>query len=230
MPKPSTSTLALISASSPKGDAAEITRLQLYVVEGLRHMQVLRNREATFGLLIGLTLCRMKEAMPHGTFGKWVEQNIAEFGDRYANYLMRLAMTFAEKSRLTKAELIALPKGQDALVLGNLEGEKRAFVEKASGFIGNLSLHELLIKHGIKSAGIKAALGGEGGPNAGVQMDFFADVAERLSGFRSIVTSAEALMRLTPQQLESLDQNMEDIYGQWKRLRGQAKVGAAIPV
>jgi hypothetical protein len=184
-------------------------------------MRRLRGEEALRGLLVGMALVRIKHSMPHGTFGPWVQENITAFGDRWASYLMRLGLAFAEKAKVTKPELLAIPGDQTELALDTMEGAQRRFVEKAVKFVGELSLNELLIKYGIKAVGVKTELTKAEATEQ--KVDFYAEVAERVDGFRALVTSRESLMRLPPQQLDLLAQTVADTYSQFQKLYQEAK-------
>jgi hypothetical protein len=70
---------------------------------------------------------------------------------------MRLATVFIERTRATKPEMLALPGDQTSLDLAdNHHGKQLA--AKLATFVGELSLNELLIKHGIKGVGLKTEL------------------------------------------------------------------------
>jgi hypothetical protein len=150
MAKPNTvSALALIGSSELKADAKQLALLQASAAEQFRRLRLLREEEALRGLLLGLTLHRVKASLPHGHFGKWAKAQ-ATFGERWVNYLMKLALVFIDKAKATKPELLACPGDQTELTLDTLEGEQRRFVQKATKFVGKHSLAELLDLHGIK--------------------------------------------------------------------------------
>ncbi|MBC8010048.1 MAG: hypothetical protein H7067_08125 [Burkholderiales bacterium] len=123
--------------------------LQRSAIEQLKIISGLRREEALRALLVGAQLLRIKESMPRGTWMPWIEENI-KTGQRWVNYLMRLALIFFEKTRVSKPELLALPGDQAELALDGLHGAQRVFVEKAVKFVGDLSTSELLEKHKIK--------------------------------------------------------------------------------
>jgi hypothetical protein len=158
MAKTSTQTLVLLASSELRADQQELDRLTRGVIENMTMMRRLRGEEALRGLLVGMMLHRVKHSLPHGQFGPWIRANVHDFGDRYVNYLMRLSLAFIDKAKVNKPELLALPGEQVELALEGKEGAQRRFLEKAVKFVGELSLNELLIKHGIKSVGLKTEL------------------------------------------------------------------------
>ncbi len=165
----STSALSLISSSDVRVADAELELLKQTAVNGFQQMRRLRHEEALRGLLVGMALHRIKASLPTGHFGKWTKANLEGIGERYVNYLMRLALVFIDKGKVSKPELLALPGDQTELAIDGMEGAQRRFAEKAVKFVGDLSLHELLIKHNIKSVGVKTELtarnqGDEGEP------------------------------------------------------------------
>lgn len=150
MSKPNTSSaLAVISSAELRADDAQLALLQASAAEQFKRLRALRGEESLRGLLLGLQLMRIKHSMPYGSFGKWAKAH-ATLGDRWVNYLMKLALVFIDKAKATKPELLACPGDQTELQLDTLEGEQRRFVAKAMKFVGEHSLSELLEKHGIK--------------------------------------------------------------------------------
>lgn len=151
MAKPNT-TLALATFTAPelKADSKQLVLLQKGVVEQLQVMRRLRGEEAMRGLLVGLTLLRIKASLPNGQFTGWLKKNVTFFSDRYCRYLMQLSLVFVERTKVAKPELLALPGDQTELALESKEGAQRRLFEKAAKFIGELSITELLEKHGLK--------------------------------------------------------------------------------
>ena len=152
-----THALALISSADLKVSADNLALLQQSVTDQFRRLRALRGEEALRGLLLGLTLHRVKASLPHGEFGGWAKQH-ATFGDRWVNYLMKLSLIFIDKAKATKPELLALPGDQTELSLDGMEGAQRTFMTKALKFVGEESLSDLLIKHGIKGVGLRTEL------------------------------------------------------------------------
>ena len=142
--------LALINSAEIKATGTDLDLLKQSALQQFARLRSIRQEETLRGLLLGLTLHRIKASLPHGEFGAFIKASPTGFGDRWVNYLMRLALVFVDKSRATKPELLALPGDQAELALDGMAGAQRAFTEKAMKFVGELSLAELLDKHGIK--------------------------------------------------------------------------------
>lgn len=220
---------ALTLVASPKFAVAkdEIQKLQATAVAQVAAVGQLETKAAMGGTIAGLTLTRVKHSLPHGKFGAWLDQLAAGGAVKksQANYYMRLGLVFLEKMRVDLPQLLALPGEQLSLEVGDNHTAKQ-FLGKLEKFVGDLSLNELLIKHGIKGVGMKLALeqgeDGEAG-KLGAAEDYFAEVAQRVYGFRQIVTSRESLQRLSPQQLETLNQTVTDSYSEFRRLYDEAK-------
>ncbi|QYM80261.1 hypothetical protein K0B96_06510 [Horticoccus luteus] len=218
-----------------------VAKLQSLAVAQVAAVGEMESNAAKGGILAGLTLHRVKASLPHGHFGKWIGQistavEICRTVKKsQANNYMRLAMVFLEKTKAQKPELLALPGDQTSLDLAdNHAGQQlRAKLEK---FTAGLSLNELLIKHGIKGVGLKTELetakeDEDDAPQPGQAEDYFTEVAERVYGFRQLVTSRENIARLTPQQLETLHQTVTDSVAEFRRLYDEAKgKTSALPV
>ena len=210
-----------------------VKKLQSAAVVQCAAVNQMESKAAMGAVLAGLTLHRVKASMPHGKFGAWVEQistsggNLPAVKKSQANNYMRLALAFVERTRVQKPDLLALPGDQTALELGD-SATTRRFMGKLQGFVGECSLNELLIKHGIKGVGLKTALEqAEGadpstGSGQGIE-DFFGEVAERVYGLRQIVTSRESLLRLSPKQLDTLRDALADAHAQFEKLYAEAR-------
>jgi hypothetical protein len=208
----------------------DLKKLQATAVAQVRAVAELEAKAGMGACIAGMTLLRVKHSTPHGKFGAWIEANAKHgVGHRQANYYMRLALVFLEKARVQKPDLLALPGDQLSLDVGDNHAAKQ-LLAKLQKFVGDLSLTELLIKHGIKGVGLKTEL--ESGrddeeegdkPAPGQAEDYFAEVADRVYGFRQLVTSRENLARLTPQQLETLNQTVTDSYSEFRRLYDEAR-------
>ncbi len=160
MAKPNTTTaLAVIGSPELKADAKQLALLKTSAEQQFKRLAEMRHEEALRGLLLGLTLHRVKASLPYGEFGKWAKAH-ATFGERWVNYLMKLALVFIDKSKATKPELLACPGDQTELAIEGQQGLQRQFTLKANKFTAGLSLSELLDKYEIKSG---AKLGGARG-------------------------------------------------------------------
>lgn len=227
MSKPNTIfALALVNSQAIRANKTELARLQSGISDQFRLMRRLREEEALRGLLVGMALHRIKASLPYGEFGKWIKANVFEFGGRYVNYMMRLALVFAEKSKVSAPELLALPGAQTDLALDNMEGVQRRFVAKAVKFVGDKSLFELFEEHGVKDT---AKLGGA---RAKAMKKGKAPDAEALYLFArdeigGIIQRAEELF-LKENRLQHLVGHPEELRGAVESLRALAdKVEAA---
>lgn len=149
--------LAVVSSAELICKDEALTRLQQGAVQQYERLRSIRNEETIRGLLLGLTLHRIKASLPHGEFGKWHTANLPRFGNRWVNYLMRLSLVFIQEAKATKPMLLTVAGDQTELALDTMEGAQRAFMQKVFKFAGEHSLSELLDKHGIKET---AKIGG----------------------------------------------------------------------
>ncbi len=222
-----THALTVLAAPELAVEKPNLKKLQAAAVEQCAAVGQMESKAAMGAVLAGITLHRVKASMPHGKFGPWVESNShsgANLKQRQCNYYMRLAQVFLEKARVQTPDLLALPGDQNALAEGGTAATKR-FIAKLGTFVGDLSLTELLIKHGIKGVGLKTALEAAEAdtPPAATAEDYFTDVAARLYGFREVATNREALMRLTPQQLDTVREAITDAHAQFTRFYDEAR-------
>lgn len=219
--------LALINSAEIKATGTDLDLLKHSALQQFMRLRCVRQEETLRSLLLGLQLHRIKASLPYGEFGVFVAECSAGFSGRWVNYLMRLALVFVDKSRATKPELLALPGDQAELALDGMAGAQRAFTEKAMKFVGELSLAELLEKHGIKET---KKLGGA--REAGDRTPVAALTAEQLylqsrDEASGAIERAETLF-LKENILQHLAGHPEEIHGVVHALRKLAdKVEAA---
>ena len=220
--------LALINSAEIKATGNDLDLLKQSALQQFLRLRTIRQEETLRGLLLGLTLHRIKASLPYGEFGVFIKGSSSGFGDRWVNYLMRLALVFVEKSRATKPELLALPGDQAELALDGMAGAQRAFTEKAIKFVGELSLAELLEKHGIKET---KKLGGA--REAGDRSPVAALTAEQLylksrDEASGAIERAESLF-LKENILQHLVGHPEEIHGivhAWRKLADKVEAAA----
>jgi len=190
----------------------------------LEAIRTLESKAAGVALQLGGSLWAVKTTLKHGQFQPWIHSNVEGRGYRACAYYMKLVLQFAESARLTAEEWAALPSLSDALPE---DGPARSVWVKRAKFIGELSLSELLIKHGIKSVGLKHELTAGDDQTALPASDdgqlFFAEIADHLMGLRSTVLKPESLMRLTPDQLDNLKTEIEHTRTEFLKLYEQAR-------
>jgi hypothetical protein len=225
--------LTVIASPELRAPAAEIDQLKEAAIAQCAAITDLEGKAAIGGILAGMTLHRVKASLKHGEFGPWLNQISTSGGNlkikhsQASNY-MRLALVFIEKADAQKFEMMALTGGGELLDLTETS-QGQSLASKLQKFVGDSSLNELLVKYNIKGV---TREGDEPADKTkvGVTKDFFADVAEHLDGWRKIVTSRESLMRLSPQQLDLLQQSVSDGYAQFRKLYAEARGKEAIEV
>lgn len=152
--------LTLVADPAFAVEKSEVENLQKTALQMVAAVGQMEGRAATAAILAGITLHRVKASLKHGEFRPWLESNVHHGGHlkkTSANYYMRLAATFLESAKITKPLLLTLPGDQTALDLGD-EHPARDLFAKITRFVGECSLSELLIKHGIKGVGLKTEL------------------------------------------------------------------------
>jgi hypothetical protein len=193
--------------------STELADIQRATLQQLRIMSGLRREEAFRGLLVGMRLLQIKESIGHGNFMPWVKANVTTMGQRWVNYLMRLALFFFAKNRVTKSEFLALPGDQLNLDLKGKEGAQRQMVEKAVKFVGDLSLTELLDKHGIKDT---KKLGGARDKKTGADKPAQIDPEQLYLQSRDEIS--EAIARL--ENLLLRENRLQHLIGHTEEIRG----------
>jgi hypothetical protein len=176
-------------------------------------------------IFLGILFWQIKNECPKGEFMKLATERMPEVARQTRQDYMKLAIVFVEKTKLALPSHFDIPDAQLALSIEDSAGSKHEMVTKAFSFIGDLTLTELMIKHGIRGVGLPAQLTeGDATPPAPNEADeFFAKVAENLYGIRTFATDTTSIMRLTPAQLDTVDQTMTDTYSQWKRHYDEAR-------
>lgn len=229
MPK-SNNALALLSHPEFAVKKDGLAKLSEVAVAQVAAVGELESKAAIGAVVAGLTLHRVKASVPHGKFGDWQAKHLTKIhgwskatAAKNVSYYMRLSQIFVEKTKIERPALLALPGDQLALDVGDSHQAKEFFT-KVSKFVGGISLTDLLIKHGIRSVGLKKELANDDdAPAPGAAEDYFAQVAERIYGFRQIVANRESLLRLTPQQLDTLKAEVTDTYSTFTRLYEEAR-------
>lgn len=110
-----------------------------------------------FALQIGVMLWQAKAALPHGQFQPWVKENIAGKSYRSCARYMKLTMAFVETVR-PGAALLECLSGIDFEKDTGFDYNEQGTLAAIAKFTGDLSLTELLIKHGIMGVGLKGEL------------------------------------------------------------------------
>lgn len=176
MPKTAKYALKVLAAPELRAAKPDLKQLQAAAVDMLQGVSNSENRAAKAAPIAGILLLRVKASLPHGQFTPWMEKLTGEEKDkdgkaqkrttgallprlsvRQLQYYMRLSLVFLEKTKLEKPDLLALGDGKTALDLGD-KHKAKDFMAALDEFVGDRSLNELLIKHDIKSVGLKTEL------------------------------------------------------------------------
>lgn len=179
MPKTAKHALKVLAAPELRAAKPDLKQLQTATVDMLQGVSNSENRAAKAAPIAGILLQRVKASLPHGEFTPWLQKLTGEEKDkdgktqkrttgallprlsvRQLQYYMKLSLVFLEKTKLAKPDLLALGDGKTALDLGS-KHEAKAFMAALDEFVGDRSLNELLIKHDIKSVGLKTELTAE---------------------------------------------------------------------
>jgi len=140
------SALALFSDPKlkPAGDA--LSRLQEQSISDLNEILTSEKRTSATALRLGVRLNAVKIGLGHGIFGSWLDANFNGVSGRTVRYYMKLAVVAAPK--LGRKALVAIVSGQE-------DQDTAARIDR---FVGDCSLTELLIKHNIRSVGLRGEL------------------------------------------------------------------------
>lgn len=162
-------------------------------------------------LCVGAELWKAKAVSKHGEFKPWIEQNVPTSAYRTCADYMKLTQIFAEKAKLTAEEALAMGK---LLPKGAKSGPAKSAAAKLDAFIGDLSVHELMIKHGVRGVGLKAELTEGDAPPAieagNGQMDLslvWEQVYEPAKSLAELL--AEQASRLKPEQLAAVEAELK---------------------
>jgi hypothetical protein len=190
-----------------------------------KHLEEIRRVEkmtAQRAIVLGITLWKVRLALPHGKWTPWQEEHLSS-GKSYVNYFMRLALVFLMKSRATKVELRALPS--DSVELSAGDEISRALLGRLEKFVGDCSLHELLVKHGLK--GVARDAGDDqadaDATTAGGEQMLFTEVCDHFFSLRRTLCTRETLLRLQPDQLDAAKRELGEIVSSFNALYAEAR-------
>ena len=133
---------------------------------------------------------------------------------------MRLWGTFVRKSHVALPSALAIPDAQLALTLG-AEGPDAPITNAAVKFIGDLSLHALMTKWGIRE---KGKLGGarDAADDGPIDPEALAAQArEELSAWhesgRQLLLTENVCSRLSADEIRTFDGALDSMLAQWRR-------------
>lgn len=174
------------------------------------------------GVFLGVLFWQIKNECGHGQFMKIASERMRDIPVRTRNELMKLALTFVERTKLALPERFNIPDAQLALTLDDARGTEKEMVTRALSFIGELSLHELMIKHGIRAVGLKKDLTEEASEaddsNLPVEEQIrrrreqlFGGSIEHLNFLHKTLTVTENLTLLDNTQLEAIETKLVEL-------------------
>jgi hypothetical protein len=194
--------------------------------QAVREMQFISNLEgaaATRAIRFGIVLHHVKAKLEHGKFLPWINDTFGA-NNRQCRYYMKLALVFIESMRLNRDEVLALPEAQLELAIDQQDSSARSVLEKVAKFVGTQSLTELLIKHDIKSVGLKKELGEGAAPDdedlSKLPLEdqirirrerLFGRTSEWLTHLRKSLTKPEDVQLLDKTQIETIRADIADI-------------------
>lgn len=223
MSKPSPKTLVTLTHLHPEntqiGKLANLDALFQRAAE--QHALIKRDDRATTlrALFLGLLLYQIKNECEHGQFMKMATERLSDLPQRTRQDYMKLAYVYVEKTKLALPERLTIPDAQMALQMDGAAGTEREMIDKAMSFIGELSLHELMIKYDIRAVGLKGKLSDEADAESDAPLppdeelrrrreQLFGECAEHVMSLHKTLTTAEELMLLDPTQLDSIDSQL----------------------
>jgi len=153
-----TNALQIIAKAQMSTTGGHLDDVTEQCIHELKMISSMEGAAALRALRFGLVMHQAKALVPHGGFITWQKTTFEGKSRAQCNYYMQLALVFIASMRLNAVEVLKLPNAQLDLALADQEDTTRRVLEKAAKFIGETSLNELLIKHGIKGVGLKKAL------------------------------------------------------------------------
>lgn len=218
-----TNALEVIAESQITTAKWQFEDLSRQIREELEFISRMESAAAVRALRFGILMHHVKAMLPHGKFMPWQVETFPGIKRSQCGYYMRLALVFIETMRLNKAEVLALPEAQLELALDKQDSSARSVLEKVSKFVGTQSLTELLIKHNIKSVGLKKELG-EGAADdddlSKLPLEdqirirrerVFGRTSEWLTHLRKQLTDKEAVQLLDNTQIDSIRAELADL-------------------
>ena len=141
---------AALALTKRADDAPSLERLEASIMRDISLSSRLDKAGAMVGIKIGLALQSAKSLLRHGEYESWVASRFGgAFSERRAQYYAKLASSFL---RSDEGATLALPAPRDAgnwLVVADEGSALQAAVED---FVGDMTIGELLDKHGVRPA------------------------------------------------------------------------------
>lgn len=153
------STLALFTDKRVKATGERLLAIQKATVQSVQLIRRMESEAALRAILVGSQLYVIKTSLEHGKWGPWQAENLDGIGQRQSNYYMKLAGVFAAKSGIKPSELADVLAETDAWNRKSaLSAPAKRFVKKATEFVGDESLTDLLIRENVRSVGLRKEL------------------------------------------------------------------------
>jgi len=134
-------------------DVPALERIEASIMRDIQLSGKLDKAGAMVGIKIGLALQSAKSLLRHGEYEGWVASRFGDvFSERRAQYYAKLAASFLRSS---DGSTLALPAPRDAgnwLVVADEGSQLQKAVES---FVGDMTIGELLDKHGVRPAKAK---------------------------------------------------------------------------
>jgi hypothetical protein len=210
------SALTLLSDPQIATGGGNLESLQKTTVEQIDLIKRMESESALRAVLVGLALHRIKASLKHGAFGKWQTENLnakrAQVG-----YYMRLAIVCLEDAGFSKPETLGLSEIGTDLATSDAASAKRAF-KKIQDFVGEKSLNELLVEHGLKSTGAGGGSNSSSGTGGG-EDPLLADTATHLMGLRALILDPDQIKRFTASQLKDIEVQLASALDEFRKLK-----------
>lgn len=205
---------------------ATVANLDLLITKANEQYAAIKSGDratAMRAIFLGLVFWQIKNECPHGAFMKLASDRLAEIPQRTRQDYMKLALTYVEKTKLALPERLNIPDAQLALSLDDATGTEKEMVTRALVFIGELSLHELMIKHGIRAVGLKKDLTEDDGSDVAFddlpieeqlqrrRDEVFGGTIEHLSCLHKTLTLTDNLVLLDNTQLEAIETKLVEL-------------------
>jgi len=129
------------------------------VNEDYTSFQKLDGQATWLAIRIGAGMIMGKEALPHGSFGKWAEKNFPQIPQSTYQRFMGLAEAFRKHGELGYEPIKLLSETTNP---DKPSKQAKQYVDLALDFIGEKSLTDLYIEHGIIKREVKARGGDRG--------------------------------------------------------------------
>jgi hypothetical protein len=134
-------------------DFSALERLEASIQRDIQLSGRLDKAGAMVGIKIGLALQAAKALLRHGEYEGWVASRFGDaFSERRAQYYAKLAASFM---RSAEGGQLAMPLPREA---GNwlvVADEGSALQKSVEAFVGDMTIGELLDKHGVRPAKAK---------------------------------------------------------------------------